>query len=375
MIDNVLADPAMAQAIIEGTGLTVGYVSDVLCNKNPDFRAALHGSKVARITAKDICNGNGYCSFILKTVVEFEDPPREPYAFILKIPNRAGLEAVFGSKKGSKHEQDATTKVVDEMMSGHNVECDFYDQFSDNGVIPVPKVWHTMRIDEQNAAAIFMEYVAGVPQSFLANLSTPQIKTILRCLAGFHAHVLAMDELQWRGKYTRSLHTMDYAETPRATLEKLIAVNPIFKDLGRKLENVIGAKYAQYALIDAPKLLGSLMADVARLYMLSLDAEVRREVEEWTPQFYYDELKEMLSKSGRNVGFGVEEVRTAYKLAAANQATHTINAPFFIDSSVRGKLPYAVCDAIFEKFVLRAKLALHDAVVFVAEVAPSFLTE
>lgn len=69
------------------------------------------------------------------------------------------------------------------------------------------------------------------------------------------------------------------------------------------------------------------------------------------------------------------QVRTAYKLAAANQATHTINAPFFIDSSVRGKLPDSVCDAIFEKFVLRAKLALQDAVVFVAEVAPSFLTE
>lgn len=81
-----------------------------------------------------------------------------------------------------------------------------------------------------------------------------------------------MDAAEWRGKYTHSLYTMVYADMPRTMIDRLIAANrkcvsvvwvsqtptlAVFKELGRKLEKVIGAKFAQYALVDAPKELGN----------------------------------------------------------------------------------------------------------------------
>lgn len=74
----------------------------------------------------------------------------------------------------------ANQRMIDEMMSGHNTECDFYDQFSSRNAIPMPKSWHSEHSGEGNPGLIFMEFVEGVPQNFAVNLSILQVSDCSR---------------------------------------------------------------------------------------------------------------------------------------------------------------------------------------------------
>uniref|UniRef100_A0A1I7YNP1 CHK domain-containing protein n=1 Tax=Steinernema glaseri TaxID=37863 RepID=A0A1I7YNP1_9BILA len=91
------------------------------------------------------------------------------------------------------------------------------------------------------------------------------------------------------------------------------------------------------------------------------DAEVRREYEDEVLKYYYDTLTSLFKKDNKEVPFTFEQVEQAYTISQIRQTGDTLwMAPLFCGGEKRPGSE-ALWEARKEKLLLRASLALDDA--------------
>lgn len=51
-----------------------------------------------QVTTANICGSNGFLSLVFKATVHFDNRTREPYVFVLKIPQRESVLSIVGKE-------------------------------------------------------------------------------------------------------------------------------------------------------------------------------------------------------------------------------------------------------------------------------------
>ncbi|KAH7694023.1 hypothetical protein AAVH_38935, partial [Aphelenchoides avenae] len=118
------------------------------------------------------------------------------------------------------------------------------------------------------------------------------------------------------------------------------------------------------------------MYDIGRFMMAFVDAEVRRELDTTLAEEYYEHLKTLVEKrGGKPLEFGVEQVREAYELAKIHNCTMPVAGLGFMPAQLGHKFAPEVLEAFREEYLLRARLALEDAIESMRKYAPQYLRE
>ena len=75
---------------------------------------------------------------------------------------------------------------------------------------------------------------------------------------------------------------------------------------------------------------GNGFVDIANVLVPCTSAEIRRHLDTYIIEFYYDKLKECVVARGGSLNFTLEQARKGYKLAVVNQArTCALMVPFY----------------------------------------------
>ncbi|KAH7687798.1 calcium/calmodulin-dependent protein kinase type 1 [Aphelenchoides avenae] len=119
---------------------------------------------------------------------------------------------------------------------------------------------------------------------------------------------------------------------------------------------------------------GNQFFDIVRAVYGFADAEVRREVEETIVDDYFKLLTSEMAIRGRSLDFGLTSLREGYALAAVHQACFAVVIPGIFDVK-KDEFAPEVFDAWRHKFLLRANLALTDAIKILQNYAPQYLAE
>ncbi|KAH7678429.1 hypothetical protein AAVH_41672 [Aphelenchoides avenae] len=123
-------------------------------------------------------------------------------------------------------------------------------------------------------------------------------------------------------------------------------------------------------------LLGNPFYDIAKLVVAFSDADVRREVEPRLVQEYYEHLKNGVEKrGGKELQFGLEQLQEAYELCKALAACSFVVFLPLLPVITKDKVSAGVSEALWEKWVLRAKFALVDGIESLKKYAPQFLVQ
>uniref|UniRef100_A0A914E9T3 CHK kinase-like domain-containing protein n=1 Tax=Acrobeloides nanus TaxID=290746 RepID=A0A914E9T3_9BILA len=107
---------------------------------------------------------------------------------------------------------------------------------------------------------------------------------------------------------------------------------------------------------------GNPAFDLARLIALCTDAEVRRELDTYIFDLYYENLTNFMAPSGKKPEFSVNQFKTAYEYAYVIQAfCLSMILLVFAQTAGMSDSEKAIHEAKVEKLILRAKLGLEDA--------------
>jgi Protein of unknown function (DUF1679) len=75
---------------------------------------------------------------------------------------------------------------------------------------------------------------------------------------------------------------------------------------------------------------GNGFVDMARVTLSCTSAEIRRHVDTYIVEFYYDKLKAGVAARGKSLNFSLEQAKKGYKLAMVNEVRIlTLMVPFF----------------------------------------------
>ncbi|TKR67165.1 hypothetical protein L596_023358 [Steinernema carpocapsae] len=387
---------------------TVGWLLEALEANDETFRGiADKQHKVERVSGVDISEGQGFASKVYQVTLSYHD--RDPHYVILKVPE---IECFINTTEAAT-DQEAKC-AAEKLAFAHNAECDFYNRFADQIDIPMVKVFKTVDwIVGKQRGAILMESLAqnGASQHFWSGASLQQSKTIAKHMATLSTHFLCLPQDQWAGKYPnvqldsmvshiRPLLTALSYMKPGVfdegikTLDKLwdnnkfckYAMLDVYKDAGLPLtichgdlhlNNVIWQKNTDgSASKDVAGIIdwqvvheGCLTTDLTRFLVLCVDAEIRREHEFEILQYYYDTIVALLEKQNKLVAFTFEQVKYAFKVNFVIYAVQVmIICPFLYSGAGWTPKEVPVKSAQKEKMLLRAQLALEDALEYLKEI-------
>ncbi|KAH7715785.1 calcium/calmodulin-dependent protein kinase type 1 [Aphelenchoides avenae] len=415
-------DELKANVKLSDSGLTAAWLLDTLWERCAEFQKALGSGSVAEIDAKDISEGKGYVSKVYKTVVQFNNATEDSYTVMMKVPTTECMEKMMDSF--SKGDESEKPTLMADVFACHNVECKAYEALRGLDVLPLPTIWYTQEAGPGSIGVILMEDLAedGTTLGFMSAMTLQQAKNIMRYFASFHAYQLCLTPEEWKKwdaiPLERRFWIDDFMGTNAKMVTDMIDTVPEFragelKDLIKKYLPCISKKFAEYALIERPKQLGlplvychgdtgphnmffkknddgmasneitafidwqigfkgSQMFDLARILYAFCDGEVRREAEQTIVDDYFRLLTDELKKEGRKVDFEAEQLREALALAGLHQTVMNVCYPAFMESRKHEHLPQ-VFEAWRQKFILRARMALKDAVASLEKYAPQFI--
>ncbi|KAH7680264.1 calcium/calmodulin-dependent protein kinase type 1, partial [Aphelenchoides avenae] len=307
----------------------------------------------------------------------------------------------------------------------HNCECAFYDAARNVTDFPLPKVWYTGRCSDRENGVILMEdlSLAGCKTGFFGGMTAQQIRNIVRHYAALHAHQLCMgdeEKAKWEliASTTQANLMYDAGEKMMSQLIPLVkeTQQAEIKDLLDKLKPAMGKKFGVYALNERPVELGiplvfvhgdsgghnmffkkaadgtpsnevcafldfqisfktNPFADISRIVMNFVDAEVRRELDATLIAEYYGHLQSAVAKSGGKLTFGPEQLHEVYALSKIFSSYMPLAMLGLLPVVLNGKHSPAVVEAIRAKQVLRARLALEDGIALATKYAPEYIAE
>ncbi|KAH7725943.1 Protein C04F6.7, partial [Aphelenchoides avenae] len=355
------ADTWLSEKQIADSGLTAGWVLDILFGRSVEFREALGSGKIKDVTYADVGHGKGYMSVIYRCTVHFMHEEQKSYNFVMKVPSTRYLDFV-SDEKGDGKKRSLLTRA-------HNGECEFYELFQDVDDVPIPKVWYTRKLDEDHSVpgVIIMEDVSarGTNPGITTSVTLEQVKNLARHLAALHKHVLC-SKLNTKCAEGLAFH-VEMDDMFANFGKKLVEMDPeTFGPLVQKLEPLGNCEFNRYALYDRPRELGipptfchgdmwtnnllfekaedgsptnrilaildwqtilhgthlsikaqmrnmnvagNPMLDLARFIGICADAEVRREAEakNFIVEFYHDELTRRMATVGEKPPYDVDQ--------------------------------------------------------------------
>ncbi|KAI6241916.1 hypothetical protein M3Y99_00146900 [Aphelenchoides fujianensis] len=308
-------------------GRSAEEILDLLLLPNPQFCEARGESKVERIEAHDISGTKGYCSNIFRTTVGFAEADRPAYSFVMKIPSSEKILRLL------------ELCGVDESFVELNVdERNYAGRHVDN--------YHTCEEAAKRLAKganLLLDYENGELKEDLQKLlEMDWYKFSSYCLYDradeFNAVTLVHDEDFWTNNVMFRVHA------DGSTSDQIAA------------------------LIDWQSIFdGSPLFDVARFFVISADAEVRREAERTAVDVFFDRLSENFRKDGRSPRFTREQAsgrasrraHELYELAVAHQVGALVHV-FSVVGLPAARSDSPVERANAEKLWLRLRLAVED---------------
>uniref|UniRef100_A0A1I7YJY1 CHK domain-containing protein n=1 Tax=Steinernema glaseri TaxID=37863 RepID=A0A1I7YJY1_9BILA len=354
----------------------------------------------------------GFISKVYKVEIHHKDATA-PIVVVLKVSGTE-YEALDKCKKSSTISDIVTARM-------HNRECDFYLRFADKQTIPLVKMYRIQKCTEGQPGALLMESKLSRSRSspLYCGANVLQIFEVVKHISNFHKYVLSLDVEEWRGKYPfDAFKSFSEADPYIQFYEKLTLMKPGVFDQGIKVFGKCrkNEKCMRYIMVDVHKDIGlpavlchgdfwnnnilwkstaenvltneieaiidwqcvhegSMASDISRFLGVCTDADIRREYEDEVLRFYYDTISEHLKSEGRPEPFAFEQLRTAYETNFIHQAMICMIAgPLLIDCDDADGQELHVKQAQMEKLLLRAKLAVEDAIIYVRRL-PSHILE
>ncbi|KAI1718279.1 ecdysteroid kinase domain-containing protein [Ditylenchus destructor] len=356
---------------------------------------------------------------------------KHKFSAILKAVSPKRIEDIFknfvnvetdGEADNGKTEQ--MEKMKNQMCLVHNKECDFYTLFGNvsKEVMPMPDIYYLQKSDaEKNIPGVLL--MEDLTESsclgpLYEGLNVQQVKTVVHHLAAFHHFLLCETDANWREIFSKSVFEKaedtedafgedfgdgmidkiiewkkDYFEIPLGKLKNVVKPKQMgycfkecVKDLGLPellmhgdlwTNNVLWDKKADgsppekvAAFIDWQLLsTGNLAVDIARFVVIGCEPEVRKELDSFILEYYYDEFSRRMHESGKSVGYSIEQLRKAYDYAFIIQASMLSFMAKLFDQMKEGESKDNI-----EIFTKRAKIAAEDAVVVTERTAPEWFT-
>uniref|UniRef100_A0A914ECM7 Uncharacterized protein n=1 Tax=Acrobeloides nanus TaxID=290746 RepID=A0A914ECM7_9BILA len=115
---------------------------------------------------------------------------------------------------------------------------------------------------------------------------------------------------------------------------------------------------------------GNPAFDMARLIAACTDADIRRHLEEFIFDYYYEKLTKYMTENKKKPGFTVDQFKTAYNYALINQATWI---PMMAMVALSGDVSEDTKRARIARCTLRARLVLEDAVKRLEVLQPTWI--
>ncbi|KAH7718320.1 Protein C04F6.7 [Aphelenchoides avenae] len=394
---------------IADSGLDVQWLLDTLWGHSPEFRDDLGDGRVVQAPTTVIGVDKGFLSKIYKTVFSFDGATAESFSVVIKVPSSTHL---------GKHLEASVARTVVE--NAHNVECEMYELLRTANCIPLPAVWYTRKADSDTTGVVLMNDLAehGISLGSAASLTLTQLKNIVQHFAKFHAYQLCLDE-QTEKRWTAipqegTFHVDAFPNIVKAAVASVPEYGRgEIKKLLDAVAPAINSGFFRLALIDRPRQLGlplvvcngdagpnnmffmknvdgtasnkvsafidwqtvfsgNQMFDIARIAYGFCDADVRRDAERTLVPDYYASVAEEVTNSGKQLGFGIQQIHEAYALAGVHQALFLVHLVSGLDGRKDDYAP-SVFDAWRHKLLLRAEMALRDAVTALRRYAPAYL--
>ncbi|TKR65455.1 hypothetical protein L596_025860 [Steinernema carpocapsae] len=338
-------------------------------------------------------------TLVKEVIISFQDGG-ERHNVILKVPGTESFGELFENTENPAEEQN--------VANSHNREVYFYRNYAEKLNLPFVKVFEAIEwIPGKNHGCVLMESLLGrgETENVFTGLNKRQLKSLAIELSKLHSTFMLMPEEDWKGKFPcRTFSstavikflvpfmTMLAEQRPeifKTGVEKLLAyakspkflnytITGMASDIGMPLSMIHGDMWTNNimfklredgsisneisAILDWQILCeGCVTFDFARLFVLSLDGDVRRELEFEILKFYYENLEQLMKEGGKKVGFTLDQLFEAYKINMANQALHCM-ALVFVFAKIQGKTEREklVWKARQERMMFRAKVAMED---------------
>jgi len=250
--------------------------------------------------------------------------------------------------------------------------------------------------------------------SIYDGLSVKQIKSLVVELAQLHAYILTLENDGWKDKFSLNYWSIDFDKAFSAWFSTALEMDREHLEIPfRRLIKLRKAEFSTFAFVDYAKRIGlpdmlchgdfwtnnvmfdsgdpsrvrasldpamafngSLAVDMAMMISSSTEPDVRRELEQFIVDFYYDTLTKLMKERGKSLNFNVEQVRLAYKIASAGCALiNVIVAPMYneLDASIKGSPEEWTYRKA--KLLARGRASVDDAIEILKDIAPEWLED
>uniref|UniRef100_A0A914DRB6 CHK kinase-like domain-containing protein n=1 Tax=Acrobeloides nanus TaxID=290746 RepID=A0A914DRB6_9BILA len=417
---TLVCKPEIYDLIVRTTNFTAGWICDILYKHDPSFKQKFGSGKeiIGKVEAFDLQKDNGFAAKVFKTTLFLENSETPFHSCIVKVPNKEGYEKLMAKMYENKKpdgKNDEIDSFLNHLLLIHDNECRFYEHFGKVSGFTVPEAFYMEKIDQakgQTGLIVMEDLSKGAKvQGFLPSLRVDQVKKLVECIARFHAYQLVQPNPKWVGTFSKGQtnHTI-HLETCKGINNVKAYNNGIYAKQIDELEKVFFNYESKCYLVEGicdelgiPKLVnlgdfhsnnvlfkieeddlisnqivsiidfqaafeGSPALDLARLIVVSLDAEIRREVETFIFDFYMENLTKHMKTFNKTPPFDVKTLKKVYEFAFLYQCHAVIMVPPYFKALVQAETDPEkkhIIEAQVAKLELRGLLALEDALTIV----------
>lgn len=413
--------PSTASLRIGDTDFDLKWILHSLSKKDEVWKRIAQNRIVTGVKAENIGDGKGYASVIYKVTLEFENSDRNPYSVVLKVPHVTSVHESLDPEEKNK-QSETQIDFWEAIVLAHSRECLFYNSYWTER-IPTPKVFVAQEvIIGKQQGAILMEYIdpkRATTVPIYSSLNVQQVHELVRQVAWLHAYSLSLSESFLRkcaptDRFCRmitdfysSMHKAAFGVDP--LLEELLkpiqhfagrfdffdyCFHGIHKELGMRPVLVHSDMWSNNifwklredgsvdnnveALIDWQGVHeGNAGEDIARAVLLSTDADIRKEAEMTMFDVYIDALREGAKYYKVEPTYTKEQVEACYRRVFTSQVLVMIVCISFMftPKSLITEREEQIWQARKEKFALRTRIALRDAIEIVKTDIPYWFDE
>ncbi|KAI6171005.1 hypothetical protein M3Y97_01095000 [Aphelenchoides bicaudatus] len=372
---------------------TYGQILHLFHEHCPEFKNFVDGgARVKEVTFVDINNGKGFTSNIYSTVVKFENTD-DQFKVAIKMPTTQKLLENFVG--------DGDQEVVN---LAHKTECTFYELFRDINDGFAPNCYYTDAGNSRRPGLIILDDLSGrcVTFGIFKTCTIGQFWNVARKVAHFQA-IAASHQKDSFPCFNDFLVKAFHEKVYEPLIGQLVEYDQKFKPAVDRLSKIFSQRFTEHAIFGKAKELDCLVAihadlwtnnvlfelnedgsvsdnplhfvdwqvaqtgnpfyDIVRFLAISIDAEIRREIEiDVVDRFYAMLIDEYDKQSGGKMKpkFSLEQANELYDLTFLDQTGILMILVPFYKSVYKNESP-SILEAKLAKLALRTWLCVEDA--------------